>query len=54
MIQGNLYAPTGPSVYQASDNAYFPVSSNLMLNGKYYERSKVRYPFAVAGGEDGN
>ena len=39
--QGNMYAPTGPTVYQASDDAVFPASPALMKGDKVYERSKV-------------
>jgi len=42
IIQGNLYSPTGPTVYQASDDASFPKTPKLLSGGKFYERSKVR------------
>jgi glucan 1,3-beta-glucosidase len=41
--QGNLYSPTGPTVYQSSDEAYFPTTPSLMMGSKVYERSKVSY-----------
>ena len=39
--KGNMYAPNGPTVYQASDDAIFPASPKLMQGDKVYERSKV-------------
>ncbi|KAL8351214.1 hypothetical protein RB601_000702 [Gaeumannomyces tritici] len=40
---GNVYAPYGPSVYQASDASSFPVPQALTAGEKYYERSKPQY-----------
>ncbi len=39
--EGNMYSPTGPNVYQASSDAFFPTRANLMLGDKFYERSKA-------------
>lgn len=40
-MQGHLYDPFGPTIYEGADSKYFPRPAALLDGDKYYEKSKV-------------